>query len=175
MFDFACESRTRNAMHQFPDNVRRVLQASGWHEGRRVDIGKAVAAMEKGGFVVSPAARGVLEEFYGLTTGRFRFLHDCMWQGGKLGAFFPVVEELNLIASLVGETSCPLGDGGGGSALILPSGRILHVDDYWESVAFAESLEDYLMRIHSEITRFSHLVKLSDEQKPADWREDAGV
>ena len=155
-------------MPRFTETVYRSLKAAGWYEGRHVDVSKAVRELQKKGFLGSPAAMCILEEFYGLSAHRVSFIQDRM-----LGIFFPEANELEFIAPLVGEPMCPMAYGGGGYAFAAPSGRIVHLDDMWTFISFENSLGDYLERIYAERIRFSKVVHLTDEQRPPDMQSTA--
>ncbi|MGV3607690.1 MAG: SUKH-3 domain-containing protein [Planctomycetaceae bacterium] len=124
--------------------VAAALKSAGWYPGRSVDI----SALENIGVEIFPAARTVLQEFYGLHIGTCGPGKECATSDIRLDPLLAahVIEDFPKYEKGLRVKLFPLGDvhRSHGFVVIDEMGRTYLMDD--ELVPFARSFEDALKK-----------------------------
>jgi len=148
---------------QFARDVRELLLASNWHEGRRVDTAVFRSYLQKRGYRVSAAAKEFLDEFCGLTIVRRRgrqrsderfgpqsmLSRACIARGFAfrwLDKRIPDGTHANTVLEHeVGEDCCYVGSGLSRThTFVVADGRLLYVNAGWECGIFYSDLNHFL-------------------------------
>lgn len=123
-------------MSTFSPEVRGMLTASGWLEGRTVDLTAAENSLLQRRITPPNAARRFLSEFDGLTirTRGGPFYFGVLESLLHLGA-----EDIPYLSALCDEPLCPVGWGLFLFLLIAPNSDLVVLTDHWRRYArFAE-------------------------------------
>ena len=127
--------------------IQSVLRQQGWSPERRVPITDWIAQLRSEGYVVSPEAETILQNFGGLTIVPVKQPDDVY--GAGVIRFDPVLaasgefDRVDFLQKQLGRTLTPLGEVGQGILLLADDGQVLDVWDN-ESAEYGNSFEDAL-------------------------------
>ena len=159
------------SIFQLSETVLPILLAHGWHEGRRVDVSEVIAFLKSKGVDPNTTATAFLQTFAGLR------LH--LPNGGLSAVAFDVHEVMNFLengelaelASLVGQSLCPVGLGGRFLLFIASSGQVVFLHDEWLMYLRAKDVHDAFDVICDPGFKDYETVMLADDQKPLAFRD----
>jgi len=150
-----------------PDPVVALLRSVGWHENRSVSLDDFRDVLQRAGCLVSNAAEQFLLEFHGLRIDTEHCFLDFDVQGA-VGVICR--EDIEHLASLVGEPVCAIGYTAEATLFMTPSGRVIVCALDWVLMRVFNNHRELLRDCTGEIS--VPALYLTKQQMPKSFQED---